>query len=647
MDLFDMDEVEELVEKLTKWSVGYYGGNPLVSDQVYDAAEMRLRDLDPTNNYFNTVGADIKESTFEKVVHDILMLSLNKAYSIEEVVNWVSGNKLHDRVAIAMPKMDGFALSLKYKLIDGFYIFTQAVTRGKGEKGDDVTENARQIEDIPKKIKPVDTATLVPVFEVRGEVYIKKSIFEEINANKEFENCRNIAPASIQTKDPLVTKHRKLSFFAYNIYGIKCLSMLDKFWTLSSMGFEVVHAITVELSDEMDIKNAFFYYETEKENFDYFIDGVVIMANDMNIYDSLGNTAHHPRGAIAWKFEAEEGETTFIEYQWQVSRTGLVNPVGIYEGIRIDGATLTNATMHNLSIVKDLNVGVGDKIIVSRRGGVIPKIERVTERKGIAIDIPTHCPVCGSLLEIHTSEEGIETLHCVSLDCSAQILTRILYFVSIMEIMDVGESIIAQMIDNGFINTSADLFKVTKDNLLTLEGVKDKKADRTLNSINLARKKTLGVFLASLGIKGLGVNISKTVANHFESLYRILSAAAKEFEAIPGIADITANNIYDGLKSNSELIGLLCKEVEVVGMVPKVIGGRLGGKSFLVTGTLSQPRSYFEKLIEENGGVLKSSVSKTLDYLIVGDDAGSKLDKAKKAGVKTIFEDEFMWMLKE
>ena len=646
MDLFDMDEVEELVEKLTKYSEAYYGGTPLVSDQVYDAAENRLRELAPTNDYFNRVGAEIKGSTFKKVEHDILMLSLDKAYTIEEIMQWIKSNDLYEKsFGIVMPKMDGFALSLKYKLDNGGYTLVQAVTRGKGKSGDDVTENAKIVEDIPKRIELGSELDRVSEFEVRGEVYMKKSVFSELSLDKEFENCRNVAPGSIRQKDPMVTKARKLNFFAYNVYGLDCGGMKYKFEILKEFGFPVVDNRLVNFNFKEDLVAEFNLFECIREDLDYFIDGVVFMVENKEVYENLGNTSHHPKGAIAWKFEAEEGNTTFIEYQWQVSRTGLVNPVGIYEGIRIDGATLTNATMHNLSIVKALNIGVGDTVTVSRRGGVIPKIERVVKSLGRGPDIPTVCPACGSKLESNISDDGIETLHCVSLDCPAQVLTGILHFVSIMEIMDVGESIIAKMIENGFVNTYADLFKVTKSDLLTLESVKDKTAERTLTNINLARKKPLAVFLASLGIKNLGVNVSESIANYFENLDNVLKAETNDFLAIPGIATVMANNIFNGLKGKYEVIEALRKEIEIVSIQSKNFDGKLGGKSFLITGTLSEPRSYFEKLIKENGGVMKSSVSKTLDYLLVGNNAGSKLEKAKKVGVKIIFEDEFMKMI--
>lgn len=636
MNLFEMEEIEELVEELTAASEAYYGGKPIMSDPVYDAKEMRLRELDPDNKYFDKVGADIKESTFEKVEHDSLMLSLDKAYSLSEVVNWARPYK-----GISMPKMDGFALSLKYIRQGNELVYTQAVTRGKGKSGDDVTENARQIADIPETLPCILGLDKI---EIRGEVYMKRSVFEELNLASEFENRRNVAPGSVRQRDPRVTKSRKLNFFAYNLIGIG-ETMTEKFEILAKLGVPVVEYITVDLSDNDQLEMAYRNYESMRDSYDFDIDGVVFMINDSGVFEELGNTSHHPRGAIAWKFEAEEGETTFLRYEWQVSRTGLVNPVGIYEGIRIDGATLTNATLHNLSIVKSLGIGIGDKVIVSRRGGVIPKIERVSVSAGNPIEIPTKCPVCSSNLEVHTSKDGIETLHCVSLNCSAQTLTGILHFISVMEIMDVGESMVTKLMEAGYIETPVDLFKLTRDQLLSLESVKDKTADRTLNNIALAKRKPLAVFLAALGITNLGKNVSESVANHFENLDAVLKASASEFEAIEGVGDIMSATIQEGLAAKSALIAALREQIEIIGIEPKKTDGCLAGKSFLITGTLSEPRHYFEGLIEQNGGVLKSSVSKKLDYLIVGDDPGGKVSKAKKAGVNLITEEEFKSML--
>jgi len=639
MNLFELEEVGDLVEALTAASEAYYLGKPIMSDQVYDAKEFRLKELDPTNTYFSKVGSNsLKESTFEKVRHEIPLLSLDKAYSLKEVTSWRKRVK-----GLAMPKMDGFALSLLYERQGEEYILVRAATRGEGDIGSDVTENVKQIEDVPKSIHKIRiNDNFGDKFEVRGEAYMKHSVLSMLDIKA--ENCRNIAPGSVQQKNPLVTKSRKLNFFAYNLLGTDHNSMMDKIDELRDIGFEVVTYIEVDLSNDEAIEAAYSHYNSYREHFDFDIDGVVFMIDDTDLIEELGNTSHHPRGAIAWKFEAEEGETTFVEYQWQVSRTGLANPVGIFEGIRLDGATLTNATVYNLSQFKKLNLGVGDKIMVSRRGGVIPKIERAVTHVGKPIEHPWKCPSCGSSLEIQASKDGVETLHCIGLDCPAQTLTNILHFVTVMDIMDVGESLITDLIEKEYVKTCVDLFRINRGQLLTLDGVQNKKAERTLKNINLARKKPLFKFLAALGISNLGASVSESVADYFENIDNVLKATADDFRQIPGIGDVMGESIYRGLITKTNIIEELRKEIEIIGVVKK-IEGCLNGKSFLITGTLSKSRGDFESMIKNNGGILKSSVSKALDYLIVGDNPGSKLEKAKKAGVNIIFEDNFLTMI--
>lgn len=658
--MFKEFEIEELVEKITEWRKAYYAGKPKGTDQEYDALEMKLKELDPENSIFGDVGADIRESTFEKYEHKVPMLSLDKAYSVEEVNKWAPCKE-----GLKMPKMDGFALSIHYKLENDKYVLVRGVTRGKGVYGEDITENVKMVDDIPKEIPAyiitkvdtfngtnlglIETHCNITEFEVRGETYMKRSTFQDLELYKEFENCRNIAPGSMRQKDPRVTKARKLNFAAYNIIGIDLFTMSERLSFLKRIGFPIVDFEKVTLTDEKALIKIFDDMSASREKRDYDIDGIVLCADDCKLIEDLGNTSHHPRAFIAWKFEAEEAETTYNETQWQVSRIGLVNPVGIFNAVRIDGASITNATLHNLTEIERLGLGIGDRIIVSRRGGVIPKIERVVKSAGNPVKIPGVCPVCGSPTRVNVSinDEGeeIKTLYCTNFDCPAVTLTKILHFVKVMEIDEVAESMLTKLLEAGYIETSVDLFKVTKDQLLTLPSVKDKMAEKVLKNIGLARKRTLGVFLAALGIRMMGKNIAQLVADVFGSLDAVLAAGESDFSSIAGIGPEIAKSIYSGLRLNAELIERLRKEVEITGK--KVVSGDLplSGKSFLITGTLSKGRKEFEKIIIENGGEVRDSVSKTLSFLIVGADPGSKVQKAQKAGVKLLTEEEFMEML--
>lgn len=644
--MFDQLRIEELEENIRKWRKEYAKGNPTISDAVYDAAELELKELDPDNELFNEVGADIQSSTFEKVVHDIKMLSLGKAYTLEEVLNWVPAGNTQ---GLAMYKMDGFAISLKYRREGNVFVLKQGVTRGKGESGEDVTENVKMVDDIPNEIIAMVVPEGVDGFEVRGEVYMKRSVFQELKLYEEYENCRNIAPGSVRQKNPMVTKSRKLNFFAYNLIGMPGMSgatMYNRLVMLQEFGIPVVHHKRVDLSDSSELQSTFDTFFGSQKNNDFDIDGMVLCVDSCKVILELGNTSHHPRGFVAWKFETEEGETTLERVEWQVSRTGLVNPVGIYTGIRLEGATLTNATLHNLSFIKNLGIGIGDTVLVTRRGGTIPKILKVVRAAGNGLDIPTVCPVCGHATEIHTSDDGIETLHCSNLDCPAVTMNKILHFIKVMEIDDVAISMVTKLMDAGFIETSVDLFRITKDQLLTLDKVQEKTADRTLKNIGLARKRPLAKFLASLGIKNLGGSVSKSIASEFGTLDAVLSVTESQLSAIEGIGEEIAKNVVKGLSSNAALISELRDEIEVIEKVNQDTSGLpLSGKSFLMTGTLSIGRNEFKKIVEDNGGDVKSSVSKNLNYLVLGENPGGKLAKAKKAGVAIITEDQFNELL--
>jgi DNA ligase (NAD+) len=648
--MFNQLRIEELEEQIKKWRASYYAGKSTVSDPVYDAAELELKELDPDNALLKEVGADIQSSTFEKVTHEVLMLSLGKAYTIDEITNWVPEGIPLNGSGLAMYKMDGFAVSLKYELQGSDYILVQGATRGKGQHGEDVTENLKQVDDIPVSIPFTEVSGGRNKFEIRGEVYMKRSVFKDLELYKEYENCRNIAPGSVRQKDPRITKARKLNFFAYNVLGLE-----DGFGDKMSVRLDAIHEMnipvvphrTVNLSGAVaNIQSIYDVFANNQDGNDFDTDGVVFCVDDCNMIEELGNTSHHPRGFIAWKFETEEGETVLENIELQVSRTGLINPVGIYTGIRLEGATLTNATLHNLSEIERLGIGIGDTILVTRRGGTIPKILEVVKSAGNKWVPPNVCPVCGVLTEEKVSEQGTKTLHCSNSSCPAVSITKILHFIKVMEIDDVAISMVTKLMEAGFVETAVDLFRITREQLLTLDKVQERTADRTLKNIGLARKRPLATFLASLGIKNLGNTVSRCVASEMATLSAVLAVTEPQLSAIEGIGGEIAKNVVEGLRKNRGLIDELTKEIEVVEKVSQDTSGLpLAGKSFLITGTLSKGRNDFKKLIVENGGEFKSSVSKTLDYLVVGDSPGGKLAKAKKAGVTIITEQQFNELL--
>jgi len=410
---------------------------------------------------------------------------------------------------------------------------------------------------------------------------------------------------------------------------------------LEKISFKVVPCITVLDSDKGG-QLAFNTFVSQNYTYDFDVDGVVFMLREIKDFKKLGNTSHHPRGAISWKFESENAQTVLKNVRWQVSRTGQINPVGEYDPTEVEGAVCTKATLHNLTEFKRLKIGVGDTIEITRRGGVIPKILKVIKSKGKGITIPKKCPECGSASEVRKSEKSeTETLHCTNFSCPAVTLTQILHFVSVMEIDGIGESLINQLLQEKMIKNAADLYDLKISQLENLERMGKKSAQNKIDAINASRNRPLNLFLTSLGIHTLGRSVGELLAENFETLDTVLGVPHWKLMKIEGIGPEIADNVVSGLESGKKLITALRKHIKIKEGKMKQSSGGLSGKSFLITGTLSVGRKEFQKLIEANGGDIKSAVSKTLDYLVVGDSPGSKVDKAKKAGVEIIDEEEF------
>jgi len=633
-------EQRELEQQIIKHRALYETGKPEISDAEYDRLEEGLRSISPDNVLFEQVGSEeiLKESTFEKVMHEPKMLSLDKVYSIKEFFEWLP-EEAQD--GIVMPKIDGFAVKLVYRKRGDIFELITGATRGNGSTGEDVTENIRQVHNIPVVIPShVIEYKNIDEFQIRGECYMRKSVFKKLNAEETgVESCRNIAPGSIRNKNPLVTRRRALSFFAYNIIGLNCKTMIDAFTVIKKAGFIPVEYKHINLHKDAEKEFIIWDKRRKDESDDFYIDGIVFMVNDINVFEELGTTSHHPRGAVAWKFKAEEAETVLRQIQWHVSRTGLINPVGIYDKVFIDGANLTNATLHNISQIRELGLGIGDRIIVARQGGVIPAIIRVEQSAGQGIQIPEKCPECNSTAVIN-NDNGIETLHCENKSCPAVLKAKILHFVSMMEIEDVAESMVSKLFDAGYIREPADIYTIKEKDILTFYKSGDKIVSKIINNIASSRKKSLSVFLRSLGIPLLGEKLSSDLASHFKTIENIIAASKEDLIKIEGIAEEKAASIIRGFHENEILIQNLLQYIEIISDVSLIHGTELSGKSFLITGTLSKPRKDVEGLIKNHGGTIKSSVTKTLDFLIAGDDPGSKKEKAEKIGVKIINEDE-------
>jgi len=661
-------EINTLVFRIEHHREMYYDGIPEISDEEYDKLENRLKELDPDNPILKKVGSELKQSTFSKVKHKKLMLSLDKCYKDEELSFWLSTRTARNHEGyITMPKLDGFAVSLKYKRLisqKGLNLI-KAVSRGDGEIGEDITENVRQCIGVPDFVYLDYSEGEITDLEVRGEIVLLKKDFEELGlANKGFKNCRNTAAGTIRNKDPNVVKERRLIFIAYStvengdIDTHSCILDFLKSKSFTTVPYKVV-------VHEKDLLDSWRTMENARNKFPYDIDGMVVGINNLMIQKSQGSTSHHPKGLVACKFESGSSETAIRDIEWQVSRTGLINPVGVFDPIEIDGAIISKATLHNVSEIERLGIKYSETIIkVARQGGIIPKIvEKIRDYgKGKKFIIPETCPICKENTEIRESVDGVKTLHCTNVFCPAVNLYRILHYISCMGIDSIGEETLHKMMDTEMVMEIIDLYKLRSEDLQKLDKVGKKLADKIVNNIKEASESSdLGKFIWALGIPNIGKSMAKKLVSRYPTVSDFLRCSESELIAMEGIDNKTASAIVSFIntdKSNKFILEvtngnevhhpfvLFGKVVENSNEMPKEnIASLINGKSFIVTGTLSVSRKSIEETIINNGGTIKSSVSKNLDYLICGKNAGSKLDKANKLGITVLTEEDFNSLL--
>jgi DNA ligase (NAD+) len=605
---------------------------PSISDQEYDLLKRRLEELCPTSPLLAEVADDdLDTATFgEPVKHEIPMLSMNKVYDSTNLTKWAKGLGCNE--FISSPKMDGCALSLIY--IDG--VLVEGSTRGKNNVGDNVTENVKQIKNIPQKIK------LSGKIEVRGEAIMPLSVFErykDVNSN-----ARNLVAGSIKQKDPRETGKRDLKFYAYNIYGTNAKTEQEKYKILEDNGFTHVEAKYCIVDK---FKELFEYFQKNRATYDFELDGVIFVCNDLNLHEKLGATSHHPRYAMAWKFQGESATTEVTDVIWNISRTGTITPVALVKPVKLSGATVSKITMHNLKFFKALNIGKGDVIEASRRGEVIPQIERVVNYiNNDKFDIPGE-------INGHAVFQDGDFLRLVDPnECSAVSVNKINHFVKVTEIEGLGDKNIQKLFDVGLIKNFVDLYKLTKDDMTGIAGLGDKIASNIMDQINNKRTLSLDVFLRSLGIDDLGNKISKVLSETFESIDRVRSIQESDLSIMNGIGDKIAKNVIKGLSDMKDQIDGLLEYVDVQSTMKKT--GPLVGKTFVFTGTMTiMGRTEAQKKVAGLGGDTPSGVNKELTYLVCADDGqtSSKLIKAKKlidsgSKIQIISEQEFIDLIK-
>ncbi len=637
------EEIKNLEELILYHKRKYYDGETEISDAEFDSLEERLRILDANNPVLFIVGTKEGEDK-GKVKHDPPMLSCQKAKTVEEVLKWSN-----DKPITIGYKVDGLSLKLVYnnsRLI-------VASTRGSGLQGDDVTINILRIESIPKTI-PFDNR-----IEVRGELYMEISEFNRINKDlleiEKYSNPRNLAAGTIKQKDSKIVNERKLKFEAWDLLGYgRDTSVDEQAKILSSWGFDSSYFHTIEEPDYESISKPFKKVEEERERLDFEIDGVVFKYNLANHREEAGETDHHPRWQIALKFESKGKTTTLKDITWQVGRTAVLTPVAELEPVKIAGAVISRATLHNAEFLLSLDANQGDIVYVERSGEVIPKIIKVTSKNtDLKVQLPKKCPSCGA----ETRRIGVN-LVCTGDNCREKEIQQIKYWIKITKIDGLGGKSLEKLYDLGLLKHYSDLYSLTEEQLVEHLG---KNGSKIYQSINSTRELPFHIFLAGLGIETLGRTMGKKLVKHFTSLEELKNASINHLTELEGISDITAKHINKGINEEERYENLFKRGLIIIPpkTLPKKKRPATGAKdltSFFgkadqeedeefvemqriyITGKVEgYIKNQLEQLAEDHGFEWVSSVSKRLDMLVYGENAGKlKLEKAEKLGVKTI-----------
>ena len=656
-------EIERLVKELNYHCYRYYVlDSPVTSDEEYDRLYFKLKKLEDDYGFIlpdsptKRIGAPALDK-FEKVKHTEPMLSLDNAFSYDDVIEFDKRVKRlletdKDVEYTVEPKYDGLAIELSYR--NG--LLYKASTRGDGYEGEDVTANIKTIKSVPLKI---EGAHIPDEIDIRGEVYIDIVDFERLNREREenseslFANPRNAAAGSIRQLDSSITAARRLHLACYGIGAVRGIELKNQIglirW-LEKARFPVP-AIVKEAKGVDNAINVIKEIEEKRSSFPFETDGAVIKVNDFNLQRQLGVKTREPRWAIAYKYPAHQGTTKIKEIIPSVGRTGVITPVALLEPVKIGGVTVSRSTLHNWDEIERKDIRVGDYVVVERAGEVIPHVVTVIKEKRTGKEkhfpIPEKCPVCGSKV---VREEGEVAVRCISLDCSAQVQERIRHFVGrqAMDIEGLGEKNVELLYSQGLIKHFADIYKLKKEDLLKLPRFAEKSAQNLIDAIEKSRHTTLSKFLYGLGIIHVGEYAAKLLSANFERLEDLHHIKAETVMEIKQIGEKIANSVT-AFFSDPENIRTI-EKIEALGLKitnpdfkEKKKGNLpLEGLTFVITGALPKSRKEVEEMIEELGGHAASSVSKSADYLIVGDEPGSKLDKAKSLGVKTISYEELL-----
>ncbi len=658
-------EIEKLREAIRYHEHRYYVLNdPEISDAEFDRLMRRLQELErahpelvtPDSPTQRVGGAPAEE--FPKVRHSTPMMSLDNTYSVEELkdfdrrVRELSGRSRVDYVGEL--KLDGLSIALHYE--DGRLV--RGLTRGDGVTGEDVTGNVKTIRSVPLRVEPARLAAWgnPKRFEVRGEVIMPRKAFEKLNAQREaagepkFANPRNSAAGTLRQLDPRIVAERQLDTYIYQAI-VNGRPPLEEHWqvldSLAAIGFKVnPHRRLCRRFEELI--DYIREWESKRDRLDYEIDGIVVKVNDTRLWEKLGATAKSPRWAVAYKYPARQATTVVKNIRAQVGRTGILTPVADLEPVDVGGVTVSHATLHNMDEIERLGVRVGDTVLVQRAGEVIPQVVKVVKHspQGREFRMPKACPVCGG--EVFRAA-GEVAYRCVNAACPAKLKESLLHFAGrrAMDIDGLGEALVDQLVDKGLVKDVADLYQLTEEQLEGLERMGKKSAMNLQREIENSKQAELARLIYAIGIPFVGERTAQILADHFGSLDRLMGASAEELEAVPEIGPKTAAGIVRFFHEprNRRVIEKLRRAGLRFEQPPAARRGArpLAGMQFVLTGTLpTYSRDEAKKLIEEAGGRVTGSVSKRTNYVVVGSDPGSKLEKARELGIKTIDEAELV-----
>ena len=656
------EEIFKLVALLNKYSYDYYvEDNPQISDTEYDTLYKQLEKLEQEYPEFilddsptQRVGDRVLDE-FEKVIHKVPMLSLSNTFSIEDLRDFdsrISKLSSDDSIEyICELKIDGLAISINYE--NGKLV--SAATRGDGMVGENVTENIKTIFSIPKTLKTKKS------FEVRGEVYLPKKSFELLNKEREennevlFANPRNAAAGSLRQLDSKITAKRRLSAFIYSVVGDENINSQKMALTVAAdLGLPVNP--NFKLCKTIDeVVDYIMYWEEHKQDLPYEIDGIVIKVNSYSLQEEIGSTQKSPRWATAYKFPEEELATKLLDIELSVGRTGIITPVAVLNPINISGSTVSKASLHNKDIIDELDIHIGDMVVVKKAGEIIPKVVRVVEE--LRLDnsekyvMPNICPSCRSKT---FTKEGDPFTRCLNPDCPEQNIRKIIHFASreALNIEGLGDKVVATLYEKGIIKHTIDLFSLDRNKLVELERMGDKSVDNLLNAIENSKQSSLDKVIFALGILNVGKKAGKILAEYYKNLTNFSKATVDELLELPDIGLITAESIVDYLSNDNNL--RFINELIEIGMNPqyeiqnKNTDNIFSGKTIVLTGKLVElTRNEAKEYLERFGAKVTGSVTSKTDYVIAGEKAGSKLAKAEQLGIQVLSEDEFIDIMKE